>query len=467
MRSRFLLSFIAACVIPFSVSALCSAHITYQQSPSSTVVSFSADSISGGFLGAATFSWSFGDNTAGSGQRVTHQYNLNGVSSGTYIVCLTMTDTSAGCTFTTCDTVRISATSGSSCTTSMSYTNIDSLYTFNTSNIGVAPFASTWTLNGQTVATTTGPNGVTFVVVDSAAGFLNQVCVTVTDSTGCVSSDCAYIYNSNQGRCNTYAAFTHLDSLYTFTATHIGTLPVTYQWSYNNTLVDTTASISLVLDSAALAATAGVCVTITDANGCVSSDCITVGSNPLGGGGPCHAYFRIYPDSANGGGVGYYSGYNLSSGSYGSNILWNFGDSTTSTSPYPSHNYATPGMYIVCLTVGVAGTSCYDTYCDSSFYAFKTEGGLMSHLSFANPSGISEPVANAAIQIYPNPVNSELTITTSKKIELERVFTINGQLVIDRKASNNKIDVSKLSAGIYILELISEGSVSRTKFVKD
>ena len=126
------------------------------------------------------------------------------------------------------------------------------------------------------------------------------------------------------------------------------------------------------------------------------------------------------------------------------------------------------GIYIVCLTVGVAGTSCYDTYCDSSFYAFKTAAGLMTHLSISSAAaGINSPSATAAIQLYPNPVNSELNISTSARIDQARILGTDGQLMMERKSSATRIDVSKLPAGVYILELSAEGQISRNKFIKD
>ena len=43
---------------------------------------------------------------------------------------------------------------------------------------------------------------------------------------------------------------------------------------------------------------------------------------------------------------------------------WDFGDGTTSTTPYGSHTYLADGNYVVCLTT-VSSDSCTSTYCDT------------------------------------------------------------------------------------------------------
>lgn len=45
--------------------------------------------------------------------------------------------------------------------------------------------------------------------------------------------------------------------------------------------------------------------------------------------------------------------------------LWDFGDGTTSNQQYPQHQYANPGTYTVCLSVGDFFNTCGDTYCET------------------------------------------------------------------------------------------------------
>ena len=458
MKTKLLFAVLISCLATFNTPAQqCSANISYTQNPNSPDVTFTADSVIG--IGThTTYTWSFGDNTTGTGATATHTYTLGGFIT-TYNVCLTMVDSAASCFYNTCVPVTVPGPTGGNCTATAAYTHQDSLYTFVTTSTGNAPFTYSWSVNGISSGNTATIN----LVIDTLTNAnYTQVCVAITDANGCTATDCSYVTNANTGNgCNTYVTYTNQDSLYTFFTSSIGGTPVAYQWVMNNSVVDTTGSFSVVIDSFPTT----VCLTLVDANDSTCNNCLTIGSTPIGGNNPCQAYFVITADSANGL-PGYYYGYNYSSGNFANDILWDFGDGSTSIDPYPTHTYATPGNYIVCLTVGVPGTSCYDTYCDSSFYAFKTEGGQMTHLTIASPTDIAD-LPKTAFHVYPNPVSNELTIESNVKIDLTRIFNLNGQKVFEAKGTTNKINLAKLPVGVYVLELNSGNKVSRTKLVKE
>ena len=60
------------------------------------------------------------------------------------------------------------------------------------------------------------------------------------------------------------------------------------------------------------------------------------------------------------------------------------------------------------------------------------------------------------IQIYPNPVKTELFIKTSKKIAHIQLYSILGKKVYDTNTFSGKIDVTKYPKGIYFLSLHTE-----------
>ena len=73
------------------------------------------------------------------------------------------------------------------------------------------------------------------------------------------------------------------------------------------------------------------------------------------------------------------------------------------------------------------------------------------------------------MSIYPNPVDTILTIETSTNItdKIVSVFDINGKRVITQKmGSNNTLKVSHLASGIYFLRLESKGKSMKRKFIK-
>ncbi|MCX6197876.1 MAG: PKD domain-containing protein [Bacteroidetes bacterium] len=179
----------------------------------------------------------------------------------------------------------------------------------------------------------------------------------------------------------------------------------------------------------------------------------------------CMASFVVYPDTSN---QGVYYGYNQSTGN-NLNYLWQFGDGDSSTLQYPSHIYSTPGQYYVCLTV-TENTGCINTYCDSSFYVFKTEGGLMSQLTIiAAPTAISQSaISNPQFAIFPNPTSDKLFIQTNG-IELEQIniYNTTGSLVMAAASLiNHQLSIINLPSGVYIAEIkTKEGSV-RKRWIK-
>lgn len=67
---------------------------------------------------------------------------------------------------------------------------------------------------------------------------------------------------------------------------------------------------------------------------------------------------------------------------------------------------------------------------------------------------LSGEIITEKISIYPNPVTNILTIVTSnkKKVSEVKLYSMDGKLILDKKIQNNKIDLSDLTQGTYILK---------------
>ena len=89
-----------------------------------------------------------------------------------------------------------------------------------------------------------------------------------------------------------------------------------------------------------------------------------------------------------------------------SSWYWDFGDGATSTSPSPSHTYTTSGTYNVMLIVD-NGSGCSDT-------TYQTVN--VSQVGLDDIKGLE------ALEIYPNPFNSELNVAVD--------FSVGGQLSV-------------------------------------
>jgi len=178
----------------------------------------------------------------------------------------------------------------------------------------------------------------------------------------------------------------------------------------------------------------------------------------------CSAYFTVHPDTV----PHNWIVVNYASGVAPMNYLWDWGDSTTSTGPTPSHTYSTPGYYNICLTIN-GGDGCSSTYCDSSTYLYKNTDAVITITTTMPPSAITE-VNNFenSFAIFPNPTTTSLTIETPAHSTIQ-ILTIQGQLIKAMTVSNSKteIDVSTMPAGVYIVEVKTEKGVGVGRFVKE
>jgi len=82
--------------------------------------------------------------------------------------------------------------------------------------------------------------------------------------------------------------------------------------------------------------------------------------------------------------------------------------------------------------------------------------------------GISEEENTAgSLSIYPNPVNSEFRIQNSE-LQLGQpvqIFDISGKSIHSEILSSNRIDVSGLANGFYVLALSTNGKIQQQKFI--
>ena len=162
------------------------------------------------------------------------------------------------------------------------------------------------------------------------------------------------------------------------------------------------------------------------------------------------------------------------------NFSWDFGDGSPLVSgAYPSHQYASTGMYIVCLTVSDF-FGCSDTYCDTLnvdslgniMYRSSTSGFVLNIYSPAEiTSGIND-ISPTNAQLFPNPAHNTLTVKWSGEVSNElsyKVVSVDGRTVLNGSLTRdvNSIEVATLSPGFYLLQVQNaNGSMEAKSFVK-
>jgi hypothetical protein len=92
------------------------------------------------------------------------------------------------------------------------------------------------------------------------------------------------------------------------------------------------------------------------------------------------------------------------------------------------------------------------------------------NLEYNSSLSINEFLKSNDFFIYPNPATELISIknTGDLKINNADVFDINGRKVITiNELQNKQIDISKLSKGVYFLQLQTEESLKNIKFIKE
>jgi Leucine-rich repeat (LRR) protein len=81
-----------------------------------------------------------------------------------------------------------------------------------------------------------------------------------------------------------------------------------------------------------------------------------------------------------------------------------------------------------------------------------------------NGSSIGVLENGQEIQIYPNPFNDQLFISTPAVLEEVKLFDLNGELLINGRT--NHMDMSNLSSGVYLVEVVTNSETIIQKLIK-
>lgn len=261
------------------------------------------------------------------------------------------------------------------------------------------------------------------------------------------------------------------------------TSTTTYSWDYGDGSNSVTGSYWHSY-TYAQAGTYIACLTITvqdSGQSCTDTYCdsvVVVNSTP-----PvptwCHASFYVDSSATNSTGIFIYNNSTpVNSGANYTSYFWDFGDGNSSNLAYPVHQYATSGLYNLCLTItsinNSTGDTCTDTYChilgvDSLGNVFYKTNGPGFDLNVLDPAsiGLNEDLLSD-VQLFPNPSNGQVTIDLGNQIDGELTWSLydlkgmnlgNGEI----NESSTKLDLSNLDAGIYLLNVSNGTAISNHK----
>ncbi len=193
---------------------------------------------------------------------------------------------------------------------------------------------------------------------------LYNVCLVISRDALCRDSVChlVQVQGATTPVCN--AAFTNTitnNQVQFISVNTPGQFYVSHEWSFGDGQIDYNNSTN-PLHFYQAPGTYYVTHTVSKYSGnyLVCTDSVGVAIT-ITGGIPCPAAeFVYYADSAQLNSIQFYGIFGNAAGSAA--MLWNFGDSTTSTEQNPVHAYASPGIYNVCLHI-VRDSACFGDVC--------------------------------------------------------------------------------------------------------
>lgn len=337
--------------------AECTAYFSWEPLPgSNTGIQFENES-SGDFN---TWHWNFGDGTTSAVFSPEHIFS----EFGEYLVCLTVSD-GAGCTDVYCDTVVVSP----ECTADFEFTLVPTtpIYIQFTDLSTGFPDTWLWTFgDGQTSAEqnpvhpypVAGTYEVCLVIEHNDSGYycIDSICKTVIipDSLNCEAD-----YTYHQSNTNPLEI--------SFFDQSVGDI-TSWEWDFGDGTISHEENPVHIFPEPAKYM---VCLEVSNqdtAQHCFHFLCKNI---DLSDTVFCHSDFSAMADSSSNEMYRFF--FTDESLGYPDSWLWDFGDGNTSHERNPSHTYAEPGTYEVCLNTWNSNyPNCNDTYCklvkSSSYY---------------------------------------------------------------------------------------------------
>lgn len=124
-----------------------------------------------------------------------------------------------------------------------------------------------------------------------------------------------------------------------------------------------------------------------------------------------------------------------------------------------------------------AATGVYNLGSSSAGVVTVKNSNLTSFSDFAIGKGATdislsnESFVKKSISLYPNPASTQINLSFENNLEEAslKIISITGQKVFERNnisGNNLNIDISMITSGIYIIQLIDNNSISSSKFIK-
>jgi hypothetical protein len=101
------------------------------------------------------------------------------------------------------------------------------------------------------------------------------------------------------------------------------------------------------------------------------------------------------------------------------------------------------------------------------FASYEMPNGIYGELNPTSASlSVNDDIFKSSLSVYPNPAKNNITVKSKgMNIESIEVYSILGKRILEGRLVNDRINVSKLTSGIYMLKVNSATSSSTRKIV--
>lgn len=425
----------------------CDAQFSYQADSLGNVNFFNQS-----ILSSRTFiGWDFGDGNSSNLKNPKHQYLL----SGSYAVTLTYFDSLANCSDSHRDTLSIAIPQfcQAGFTSQVNYNQVqfisiasnytDISYLFGDGNSSIQPNPSHTYVQSGTYT----------------------VCQKVTDSiTNCSSTYCDTIVISLPQPCQSGFTYSLIGDTVFFQSTASNYTRLVYRFGDGDTSILEN-PLHVYPSSNQYLVTQ---IVYNDSTGCSDTTSQFIWATNSG---TCVARYQIAIDTTLKSTLFLI---NQSTDASSHQYIWDFGDGSIGYGRIPTHLYNQNKAYKICLTIKDTLLNCISTYCDSvgldtNGNVLKSSGGFFLKVLNGGAIGIQEVYLDQFITVYPNPVQSNLTIRSMYADRIVyQLFGIDGVAYQNGIITLGEEDVSlkDLPKGMYFLQLTDGVNRITKKIIK-
>ena len=107
--------------------------------------------------------------------------------------------------------------------------------------------------------------------------------------------------------------------------------------------------------------------------------------------------------------------------------------------------------------------------CSSAIIECMMQNGIMPLVFYCNPKTLEvgyEDIEADIFNIYPNPVEKQLVISSEENIETISIYNLNGVMVYSGTYNAEGVDVMNLNAGVYFINIKTESYDVTRRIVK-